>query len=299
MPDRPLVSVGLPVYNGSQFLDETISSILNQDVAGLEVIISDNGSTDDTVAIINRRASRDNRIRAVSRSDNLGAAWNFNNVLSLAQGEYFHWAGCDDLLEPTMLRKCVEALQATDGAVLAYPQTKLIDERGALIREFDNGLQLAQVEPAARLRQYLRNFRLANAIFGLFPTDEIRAVNGLGSYPSADLVTLARLALRGKFIEIPEPLFLRRMHDKQSWQQAGLYEGFANWFDPSSKKRIVFTDWRVFGELLRACFRESLPFNQRLSCISAILYGWPRRRWRRMMREPFRVGRLLKRRDSE
>ena len=140
MPDRPFISVGLPVYQGGKYLDETISSILSQDVASLELIISDNASTDETRAIIEQRSSRDDRIRAVFRDDNLGAAWNFNNVLRLARGEYFHWSGYDDLMDPSMLRRCIDALQEAKAGVLAYPRTRIIDEHGALIEEFDNGM---------------------------------------------------------------------------------------------------------------------------------------------------------------
>lgn len=293
MSDRPVISVGLPVYDGDRFLDETITSILSQDVAGMELIISDNGSTDETRSIISQRSSRDDRIRAVFSEDNLGAAWNFNNVLRLARGDYFHWSGYDDLMDPTMLRRCIDALQESSGSVLAYPQTRIIDEHGALIKEYDNGMHLTQSDAALRLRQYLWNVGMANPMFGVFPTVEIRAVGGLGAYPSADLVMLARLALRGPIVEVPEPLFMRRIHEKQSWRGVGLYEGFAEWFDPTHKKKIVFTDWRVFGELLRACFKEDLPLGQRIRCIGAVLYLWPRRRFRRLFREPMRIGRLF------
>ena len=179
MSDRPVISVGLPVFNGDQYLDETITSILSQDVTDLELIISDNGSTDETCSIISQRSSRDNRITAVFSEDNLGAAWNFNNVLRLAQGNYFHWSGYDDLMESSMLRRCIDALLETKCSVLAYPRTRIIDEHGGFIEDYDNGMHLTQSDAALRLRQYLKNVRMANPIFGVFPTDDIRAVGGL------------------------------------------------------------------------------------------------------------------------
>ena len=288
--DPPLISVGLPVYNGAKYLDDTISSILAQDVPYLELIISDNGSTDATRSIIHQRCARDERIRAVFRDDNRGAAWNFNYVLGLAQGEYFHWSGHDDLMDPSMLRECISALRETKGAVLAYPRTKIINEHGILVEEYDNGMHLTQQDAVLRLKQYLWNVGLANPILGVFPTKEIRAVGGLGAYPSADLVTLARLGLRGQIIEVPEPLFSRRIHEKQSWRDVGFYEGLAHWLDPERRAKIVFTDWRVFGELLLACFKEDLPVAQRMRCIAVVLYGWPRRRWRRLIKEILRIG---------
>jgi len=296
MSDSPVISVGLPVYNGERFLDETISSILSQDVDDLELIISDNGSTDETRSIVSERASRDDRIRAVFSEKNLGAAWNFNNVLHLARADYFHWSGYDDLMDPTMLRRCLDALRASKGSVLAYPQTRIIDEHGALTKEYDNGMHLPQSDAALRLWQYLRNVGMANSMFGVFITEEIRAAGGLGNYPSADLVMLARVILRGPIIEVPEPLFSRRIHEKQSWRAVGLHEGFAKWFDTSSKKKIVFTNWRLYRELLHACFKEEMPLGQRIRCIGAVLYLWPRRRFKGLSKDLLRIGAVFRRR---
>jgi glycosyltransferase involved in cell wall biosynthesis len=292
---HPIITVGLPVYNGGKFLDETISSILCQDVASLELIISDNCSTDNTRSIIERRLSSDDRIKAVFSDKNLGAAWNFNNVLRLARGKYFHWSGYDDLMDVTMLSRCIEALKEVEGSVLAYPHTRIIDLKGSFVKEYDNGMDLRQEGADRRLYQYLRNIGMANPIFGVFPTLTIRQVGGLDSYPSADLVTLARLALLGKIIEIPEPLFSRRIHEKQSWRDVGLYEGFAKWFDTSSSKKIVFTDWRVFRELLLACLRENLPLGQKILCLGIVLYLWPRRRFRGLTHELLRIRIIFRR----
>jgi glycosyltransferase involved in cell wall biosynthesis len=297
MDNHPMITVGLPVYNGGRFLDETISSILCQDVASLELIISDNCSTDNTRSIVEKRASSDDRIRAFFSDKNRGAAWNFNHVLRLARGKYFHWSGYDDLMDVTMLRRCIDALEEVEGSILAYPRTSIIDYHGAFVKEYDNGMNLIQTDAAARLFQYLKNIGMANPIFGVFPTVMIRAVGGLGSYPSADLVTLARLALVGKVVEVPKLLFSRRIHDKQSWRDVGLHEGFAKWFDTSSTKKIVFTDWRVFREMLLACLRENLPLGQKIRCLGTVLYLWPRRRFRGLTRELLRIRIIFRRKN--
>jgi glycosyltransferase involved in cell wall biosynthesis len=142
MESQVLVTVGLPVYNGAQYLEETLESILAQDVESLELVVSDNGSTDTTAEILDK-FSDGQRVRRFSRPDNVGAGWNFNRVLELAEGQFFHWSGHDDLMDPTMLRRCVEELEATDDAVLAYPRTVLIDGDGAETSEYDNRLNLS------------------------------------------------------------------------------------------------------------------------------------------------------------
>ena len=94
---KPRVSIGLPVYNGQEFLEETLHSILNQTFNDFELIICDNASTDRTAEICRSFAKRDRRIRYYRNEINLGAAKNFNGVFFLARGEYLKWSDNDDL----------------------------------------------------------------------------------------------------------------------------------------------------------------------------------------------------------
>jgi glycosyltransferase involved in cell wall biosynthesis len=95
--DRPLVSIGMPVYNGGKTIRAAIDSILAQSYRNLELIISDNASTDDTASICNELTQTDSRIRYVRQVSNLGAVANFSFVLSESVGEFFMWAAADDL----------------------------------------------------------------------------------------------------------------------------------------------------------------------------------------------------------
>src|SRR4051812_12825537 len=96
--ERPVtVTVGLPVHNGEQFLAAAVDSLLSQSVDGLELILADNASTDGTLAICERYAAQDRRVRVLPSDANRGAAWNFNRCLAAARGRYFKWAAHDDL----------------------------------------------------------------------------------------------------------------------------------------------------------------------------------------------------------
>src|SRR5215471_13265296 len=128
MYSTPLLSIGLFVYNGERFLEETLVSILNQTFTDFELIISDNASTDRTGQIAQAYAERDNRIRYYRSEKNMGAGWNVRRVYELATGKYFKQAAADDLLEPDFLRLCVEALENDPSCVVAYPKTKVVDE---------------------------------------------------------------------------------------------------------------------------------------------------------------------------
>ena len=83
----PLVSVGLFVYNGERFMEETLNSILNQTFTDFELIISDNASTDRTGEISQAYARRDRRIRYYRSEKNMGAGWNVRRVYELATGK--------------------------------------------------------------------------------------------------------------------------------------------------------------------------------------------------------------------
>ena len=102
-----LVSVGLPVYNGGEYLSTALESVLAQTYDVLEVIICDNGSTDETEEIARRFMSRDERVQYHRFDENVGAARNFNRALERAHGEYFRWLGHDDFLEPNYFERCV------------------------------------------------------------------------------------------------------------------------------------------------------------------------------------------------
>ena len=112
------LSIGMPIYNGDEFLKEAIESLLNQTFEDFEIIISDNASTDQTQQICRYYADLDPRIRYYRCKENLGAAWNYNRVFELSYGEYFKWAAHDDYCAPSFFERCVEALDRDRNIIL-------------------------------------------------------------------------------------------------------------------------------------------------------------------------------------
>lgn len=98
MEDPPLVSIGLPVYNGEKYIREALDSILSQDYPNFEVIIADNASTDDTESICHEYVKRDRRIKYFRRSENFGMVKNFLYTFENASGKYFTLLAHDDLI---------------------------------------------------------------------------------------------------------------------------------------------------------------------------------------------------------
>src|SRR5262245_12741967 len=135
---QPRVTIGMPVYNGQAYLAHAIESVLGQSFSDLELIISDNGSTDETRAIAEEYAARDDRVRYLRSDTNRGAAWNYRRAFDVARGEYFRWAPADDWFAPDSVAVCVAALDANSDAVLCYPKTSLVDANGTLLRVYDD-----------------------------------------------------------------------------------------------------------------------------------------------------------------
>src|SRR4029078_4573899 len=105
---QPLVSIGIPTYNRGSLLHRSIDSALNQDFENIEIVISDNASTDETPQVCLSYAAKDRRIKYIRQTTNLGPTTNFNEVLKHASGVFFMWLGDDDWIDTSYVRTCVE-----------------------------------------------------------------------------------------------------------------------------------------------------------------------------------------------
>ena len=113
----PTISIGLPVYNGEESILNALNSLLKQTFSNFELIISDNASTDLTGEICKSKMITDKRIRYFRQEKNMNQLWNFNFVLKQAVGEFFMWAGADDVWHPKFLEKNIENLTLNQNIV--------------------------------------------------------------------------------------------------------------------------------------------------------------------------------------
>lgn len=272
----PSVSIGLPVYNGERYLHGAIDSILSQTYEDLELIISDNGSTDGTEEIARDAADRDRRVRYLRSEQNRGAMWNFNEVFRHARGPYFKPACHDDLHAPAFIERCVEALRdAPPEVTLVYPPTMLIDENDLHLGPYDDGLDLRERDPAARLARLLDNLRMVNPLFGLHRASAFGSTRGFQDFVSADVTLLAELALRGQFWQLDsEPLFLRRDHEGRSMRKHVDLEELATWYDPNRNVVLQGRYLRQFLGLLQAALEAPLPPTDRVRAFGVVLTRW-------------------------
>ena len=262
MERQPKVSIGIPVYNGAAYLAEAIESILRQTFSDFELIISDNASSDATERIARAYASRDQRIRYVRSSGNLGASANFRRVFELASGRYFKWAADDDVCAPTFVEKCVRLLDTDPSVVLAYSRAALIDGSGNSLAQMPSWKGFASKVTHVRFREA---FVVSSPYmhFGLIRSDVLRTTPLIGSFHSSDRALLAELALHGRFEIAPEELFGLRHHPGRGPKDV---REILRFLDPGVKQRFVFPAWRLLWEFLKATFRVRLPLRQRLLC---------------------------------
>lgn len=207
--DKPVVSVGLPVFNGEALVGRAIESVLAQDFDRFELIISDNASSDRTEAICREYARSDPRIRYIRQPENLGAVPNFNSVLEHARGDFFKWAAHDDWCHPTFLTRCLEVLQAEPDTVLCYSTMGVVNDRAAVFRVHRNHLpRTSSSDPRRRFHDVLWSLRDPTApVFGLMRTAALRSTAGIRNCPEPDRVLLAELSLYGRFRHLNEVLY--------------------------------------------------------------------------------------------
>ena len=115
---QPLVTIGIPTYNRAAMLRRAIESALGQDYSNIEVIISNNASTDETQEVCQEYSKKDNRVKYVTQSSNIGVLANFAEVLKRASGEYFMWLGDDDWIDDAYVKHCTSLLIADPSLAL-------------------------------------------------------------------------------------------------------------------------------------------------------------------------------------
>lgn len=263
----PRVSVGLPVHNGAAYLGAAIESVLAQTFEDLELVITDNASTDGTSKIAGRYRRADARVVVHRNERNLGAARNFNLAFQLSRAPLFRWMAADDLLEPSCIERCVEILEADPAVVLSHTDVRIIDERGGTRMHFRYPPQHADREsPSGRFLDVLRLDRWCAELFGLVRADVLRTTRMMDCYVASDRILRAELALRGRFRIVPEPLFLNRDHPGRSVRALPAHHLRGEWFDPALAGRRILPHWRILSEYVRCVRRAPIPEAERRRC---------------------------------
>ena len=245
----PRLTIGLPVYNGENYVAEAIESLLGQTFEDFELIISDNASTDGTAGICRRYEKQDARIRYLRQPRNIGIAPNHNVIVSEARGELIKWASHDDLYARDMMERCVQALDDDPQVVLAHPWTAIIDGSGQLTAAIEYPLNTSSRSAPERFRSTL----VANGgddTGGVIRTEVMRRTTLLNSFHHADRTITTELALHGPFHQVPDWLYFRREHDDRNERTSPTVRARCANLDPRRADPIRHPVARLYGEYI-------------------------------------------------
>lgn len=219
---KPVVSIGLPVFNGEKFVHEALASILAQTFTDFELIISDNASNDSTEAICRSCASSDPRVRYIRQSTNLGAFGNFAAVLKEASGKYFMWASADDFFAKNHVANLVDALEKEPDALVAMSGTTRIRPDG----QVHDTVRFSGNRNPERLSTRSMAWKLASGqlyhlyIYGLFRRSFLQ--NNFKDLPiarGADRMFMCRVAMSGRFSYVDEMSYYRRVFEVPAYSR--------------------------------------------------------------------------------
>jgi glycosyltransferase involved in cell wall biosynthesis len=279
--DYPLVSIGVPVYNEARFLDASLASLRRQDYPNLEIVVADNASSDGTLAICERHAAEDPRIRIERSAVNRGALANFHRALELAQGTYFMWAAGHDLWTPNLVSECVALLQTNDGACIAFGCSRWIGIEGELLPRTSGWSDTRGMAPIARF--FTIFWGNMHPVLGLMRAAQLRACPPMPNITGGDLVLLSDLALRGDFVHATQATWSRREFRSETRYEDKL-QRYASTSTGIARSRLqrMFPLLQLPIALMRVVVRSSLPRIDKLAVLIALVAAFPLR---------YRVGR--------
>lgn len=265
----PRLTIGLPVYNGENFLSQAIEALLGQSFDDFELVISDNASLDTTANICKQYQAQDARIRYFRQPRNIGLSPNHNFTVDVARGEFFKWAAHDDLYARDLLKLCVEALDEYPDVVLANSWTARIDGHGEVVKVERYPLKTALRSPSERFRSTLFD-NGGDDDGGVIRTEVLRRIAPQGSYHHADRTAVSELVLHGPFYHVPQWLFFRRDHpERAEWKYTDVRAWCAN-LDPRRADALRNPKIRLYAEYvwayIAAIHNAPLTSAERLSC---------------------------------
>jgi len=263
----PLVSIGVPVFNGEKGLANALDSLLKQDYQNFEIIISDNGSTDSTQQICEEYVGKDFRVKYSRSEENKGSVWNFNRVYSLSSGKYFMWAAHDDSREPTFVSECVKMLEKNPDAVLCQVHTAMyIEGREDVLCVADLNSFEGEMRLVDRYRETLKSFP-ATAIYGLYRSSAMGKTLLFQKSIATDLAFIQELSIYGEFVQVPKVLF--SYYGREKWNT--VHEDYKTFFGKEKKPWWYLPFVVLFFSHWKRVSCAAIPFMVKLRLWSVLI----------------------------
>ena len=276
----PRVSVVIPTYNMAAFLPEAVESILQQSLQDFEVIVIDDGSTDNTAEVMAPFLSRVKYVR----QENTGQTVAYNRGDDISRGEYELQFDADDVLMDGALGKMVSVMDGAPQVGLCYGQVGYMDEEG---KALDVPRQWPERSGLMTARQVILELLNLRFIFGSAALLRRSCFRDVGRFDESldygeDTELFVRMAKACPVAYIAEPLAWRRKHqaaitaklerDRQELSWLKILEGAG---DPSpfelSQRRLAFY---AYLALARQAYGAGMPTTRRY-IMKALAYRWP------------------------
>lgn len=279
MPQHPLVTVGMPTYNRPALLQRALDSIRAQTYRHLDIVVSDNASSDPEVArLIANISLADSRVRHFVQEMNIGPSENFIFVLRQAKGSFFMWAADDDEWHPAFIEKLLSPLISNPRSGLSFCDFDVRYPNGSLCRDYGSFpeayRQFLQVDGASRVTHYALQAPergKANLIYGLFRREALIDASVTKFFNStawgADMLFVCDVLSRWSFnlveerlytVGVPLPVSGTAVHASASEPQR----------NPIRKWRLMASHLKYFFVYVRIMARtpDSNPFSFAAFC---------------------------------
>lgn len=257
----PLVSIGVPTYNRPDLLARALTNISNQTWKNLEILVSDNCSSDPEVTrVIKSFSERDNRIRHYVRERNIGALDNFFFLLSQARAPYFMWAADDDYIASWFVERCMEVMLREKDIVLCTAETQYFNTEGELFPLVPQGAAFRRPTGWDRLKrmEHLIRNNFDNLIYGLFRREALVS-NGqifwtrTYAISNNEIPPLLAAAYHGEIVVLPDAGIFKRAtlntYAQAVWEERG---GRLPTGSHMKGWRAIRSTWRYHDNVIRA-----------------------------------------------
>jgi glycosyltransferase involved in cell wall biosynthesis len=214
----PRVSLGLPVFNLERTVARAIESVVSQTFTDLELVVSDNASTDGTAGICRAYAARDARIRYMRQPRTVPAYENFRLVFETTRAPYFMWLAGDDYVLPSLLAQAVAVLDTRPDVVCCAARAEFAHPDGS--REAAGGTSPLLGTPAENLCRFLEDPMDNSRFYGVHRREVLGAALPASSYHAFDWVISAVTLMAGKHWQLDEVGLIREGSHRDKYTRA-------------------------------------------------------------------------------
>jgi len=231
--DRPLVTVGIPLYRSAAFVDNVLACIRAMPESGVEILVSDRHLADDALERISRATEGDSRVRCLSASDGIDWVQHINALIRSARGDFWRLVAHDDFVPPGSLEALIEAMESDPDLLVAYPSTYSETLEGEHLPDLDVTRPHPNVSDRWTYDCFLslrRRSYFSGAFKGLIRLEPVRRYD-LYIRPNVGLIDSERLwlfglALLGRFRFVPESIYVKRYYDASThrgWRRRAIH----------------------------------------------------------------------------